>query len=50
MLMMLALRFPEFVQSLGRSATMLCVQRPGDGSVRPNGIPADADDARPAVA
>ena len=49
MLMMLAVRFPEFVQSLGRSATLLCVQRPGDGSVRLDGIPADADDARRAV-
>ena len=48
MLMMLAVRLPEFVQSLGRHATLLCVQRPGDGSVR-NGIPADADDAPPAV-
>ena len=38
MLMMLALWFPEFVQSLGRSATLLCVQRPGDGSVRLNGF------------
>ena len=50
MLMMLALRFPEFVQSFGRNATLLCVQGPGDGSVRLNGVPADADDARPAVA
>ena len=49
MLMMLALRLLEFVQSMGRSATLLCVQRPGDGSLRLNGIPADADDARPEV-
>ena len=49
MLMMLNVRFPEFVQSLGPNATLLCVQRPGDGSMRLNGIPADADDARPAV-
>ena len=33
MLMMLALRFAEFVLCLGRTATLLCIQRSGDGSV-----------------
>ena len=32
MLMMLALRLPEFVQSLGRNATLLCVQSPEMGA------------------
>ena len=49
MLMMLALRLPEFVQPFGRNATLLLVQGPGDGSVRLNGVRADADDARSAV-
>ena len=50
MLMMLPPLLPEFVQSFGRNATLLPVQGPGDGSVRLNGVPADSDDARPAVA
>ena len=46
MLMMLALRFAESVELLGRAATLQWVQNLGDGRTNLKGFPADADDAR----
>ena len=49
MLMMLALWRVEPVQCRVPTATLLCVQRPGNRRVSLTRCPADADDARPAL-